>query len=50
MADTAAAAPGVRAWSVAALLVAISDTLAARFGACTVQGELSGFTRAASGH
>jgi exodeoxyribonuclease VII large subunit len=42
--------PAVRAWSVAALLVAVSDTLAARFGACTVQGELSGFTRAASGH
>jgi exodeoxyribonuclease VII large subunit len=39
-----------RAWSVAALLLAVSDALAARFGACTVQGELSGFTRAASGH
>jgi exodeoxyribonuclease VII large subunit len=50
VADAAASAPGVRAWSVAALLVAISDTLAARFSACTVQGELSGFTRAASGH
>ncbi len=45
-----AAAPAARAWSVAALLLAISDTLAARFGACAVQGELSGFTRAASGH
>ena len=50
MVDAAAALPGARAWSVAALLVAISDMLAARFGACTVQGELSGFTRAASGH
>ena len=39
-----------RAWSVAALLVAVSDALAARFSACTVQGELSGFTRATSGH
>ncbi len=48
--DAAAALPGARAWSVAALLVAVSDTLGARFGACTVQGELSGFTRAASGH
>jgi exodeoxyribonuclease VII large subunit len=47
---SSASTPDVRAWSVAALLVAISDTLAARFGACTVQGELSGFTRAASGH
>ena len=50
MVDAAAALPGTRAWSVAALLVAISDALAARFGACTVHGELSGFTRAASGH
>jgi exodeoxyribonuclease VII large subunit len=48
--DAVAPLPGARAWSVAALLVAISDTLAARFGACTVQGEVSGFTRAASGH
>ena len=34
----------------AAAAGAVSDALAARFGACTVQGELSGFTRAASGH
>jgi exodeoxyribonuclease VII large subunit len=39
-----------RAWSVAALLLALADALAARFGAVTVHGELSGFTRAASGH
>lgn len=37
-------------WGVAALVHAISDTLAARFAACTVRGELSGYTRAASGH
>ena len=37
-------------WGVAALIHAISDTLAARFAACTVRGELSGYTRAASGH
>lgn len=37
-------------WGVAGLVHAISDTLAARFGACTVRGELSGYTRAASGH
>lgn len=37
-------------WSVAALVQAASDALAARFSACTVQGELSNFTRAASGH
>ena len=37
-------------WGVAGLLCAIGDALAARFAACTVRGELSGFTRAASGH
>ena len=35
---------------VAALLLATSDTLAARFGAVAVRGELSGFSRAGSGH
>jgi len=38
------------AWGVAALLQAGSDALWARFGPVTVRGELSGFTRAASGH
>lgn len=37
-------------WSVAGLVHAISDALSARFSACTVAGELSGFSRAASGH
>lgn len=37
-------------WSVAALLQATGDALAARFGAVAVRGELSGFVRAASGH
>ncbi len=37
-------------WGVAALLLATSDALAARFGAVVVRGELSGFARAASGH
>ena len=46
--DTAA---GARLpWGVAALLLATGDTLAARFGAVTVRGELSGFSRAGSGH
>lgn len=40
----------VRIWSVSALVQAVGDALAARFGACVVRGELSGFTRAASGH
>ena len=35
---------------MAALVHAIGDTLAARFAACTVRGELSNYTRAASGH
>jgi exodeoxyribonuclease VII large subunit len=37
-------------WSVASLVHAVADALAARFSACTVAGELSGFTRASSGH
>jgi exodeoxyribonuclease VII large subunit len=37
-------------WGVASLIAAIGDALAARFQACTVRGELSGYTRAVSGH
>ena len=37
-------------WSVGALVNAVADALQARFGACAVRGELSGFSRAASGH
>jgi exodeoxyribonuclease VII large subunit len=44
------AAARVQAWSVSALLLAAGDALAARFGAVTVRGELSGSTRASSGH
>ena len=48
---SAVSAPGTpRAWSVAALLLAVADALASRLGAVTVRGEISGFTRAASGH
>ncbi|MFY8085180.1 MAG: exodeoxyribonuclease VII large subunit [Rubrivivax sp.] len=39
-----------RSWSVSALLLAVSDALTARWGGLTVAGELSGFSRAASGH
>jgi exodeoxyribonuclease VII large subunit len=39
-----------RHWSVAALLLAVADALQTRLGAVSVRGELSGFTRAASGH
>ncbi len=43
--------PAARApWGVAALVREVGDWLAGRFSACTVRGEISGFTRAASGH
>lgn len=50
MADDLSGRPSAVAWGVSALLLAVSDQLAARFGAVTVKGELSGFSRAASGH
>ncbi len=37
-------------WGVSALLLACADALSARFAAVAVRGELSGFSRAASGH
>lgn len=37
-------------WSVGALCRAIADALQARFNPVTVRGELTGFSRAASGH
>ncbi|MGC4062343.1 MAG: exodeoxyribonuclease VII large subunit [Aquabacterium sp.] len=42
--------PSARVWGVAALVQAVGDTLATRFASCVVRGEISGFTRAASGH
>jgi exodeoxyribonuclease VII large subunit len=48
--SAAEALPGRLVWGVAALLHALGDALAARFAACTVRGEISGFSRAASGH
>ncbi|MBQ0959455.1 exodeoxyribonuclease VII large subunit [Ideonella sp. 4Y11] len=42
--------PVSRAWSVGALLLAVGDALSARFASVSVRGELSGFTRAGSGH
>jgi exodeoxyribonuclease VII large subunit len=44
------AAPARLSWGVAALLLATGDALAARFGAVAVRGELSGFSKASSGH
>jgi exodeoxyribonuclease VII large subunit len=37
-------------WSVTALNKAIADSLKARFSMVTVQAEISGFTKAGSGH
>lgn len=45
---TSVATPAV--WEVAALVRAIDDSLAARFPAVTVRGELSGYAQAGSGH
>ena len=42
--------PGARVWGVSALVQAVGDTLAARYGTVVVRGEIGGFTRAASGH
>jgi exodeoxyribonuclease VII large subunit len=39
-----------RLWTVSALVLALGDALQSRFGLVGVQGEVSGFTRAASGH
>ena len=39
-----------RVWTVSGLCHAISDILKSRFNPVSVQGELSGFTRASSGH
>jgi len=41
---------GARIWKVGALLRAMADILQARFNPVSVQGELTGFSRAASGH
>ena len=45
---TLLAAPPV--WAVGALCRAVADTLAAQFNPVAVRGEISGFSRAASGH
>ena len=46
----AAARAGVHVWPVGALLRAVADSLQARFNPVAVRGELTGFSRAASGH
>lgn len=47
---THTAASPTRVWQVGALCRAIADAMDARFNPVTVAGEISGFTRAASGH
>lgn len=42
--------PAGRVWAVGPLMRAVADTLAARFNPVAVRGEISGFSRAASGH
>lgn len=39
-----------RVWAVGPLMRAVADTLSARFNPVAVRGEISGFSRAASGH
>ena len=39
-----------RVWGVSSLVQAVGDTLATRYGSVLVRGEVSSFTRAASGH
>lgn len=46
--DNSAMAPHV--WEVGALCRAVADTLQARFNPIAVRGEITGFSRAASGH
>ena len=41
---------GRSAWGVAALVHEVAALVGAGIGACTVRGEISGFSRAASGH
>lgn len=48
--DHAAAPVQPRVWDVGALCRAIADTLEARFNPVTVRGEITGFSRAGSGH
>ncbi len=42
--------PRLRVWTVGVLLRAVADALEARFNPVAVEGEISGFSRAASGH
>ena len=41
---------GTRVWPVGELIRAVAEVLEARFNPVAVEGEISGFSRAASGH
>ena len=43
-------ASSVRVWAVGALLRAVSDVVEGRLNPVAVSGEITGFSRAASGH
>jgi exodeoxyribonuclease VII large subunit len=50
MTDTISPALAPRIWQVGALCRAVADSLDARFNPVAVRGEVSGFSRASSGH
>lgn len=50
LSDPAASVGQARIWAVGALCRAIADSLEARFNPVSVRGEISGFSRAGSGH
>lgn len=50
MLDRSSPAATALVWEIGALCRAVSDTLDARFNPVAVRGEISGFSRAASGH
>lgn len=50
MSDSSFPATTARIWQVGALCRAIADALEARFNPVAVRGEISGFSRASSGH
>ena len=50
MNEPVTAAPQRSVWSVAGLIAAVAGLVESGFSACTVGGEISGFSRAASGH
>lgn len=50
MSEPALSPPMPRVWPVGALCRAIADALEARFNPVSVRGEISGFSRASSGH